>query len=246
MSASETEQRQKTTKTILLALAALGFIWMVVAFAAYAWYFDDYKIVANSTHWGQFGDFIGGVLNPVMGFLALLGLLWTIAQNQEELYLTRKELRTSAEALVQSNNIAESNAADRAKEERKKDIYRMIKTIYEELKETSTTIDEEHMATTLEGLDCGSPIDLIRKIHLYPGTHEKGLEQFKGPYFTICRQQLSTLLIELKIYLAEFKTLADDETITQYYIKRTAPIADILSVAGDLDAETASYFLAAQ
>jgi hypothetical protein len=56
--------------------------------------------------WGAFGDYFGGVLNPIFSFLALLVLLLTLWQTQkaleftvEELELTREEVEKSAKAL---------------------------------------------------------------------------------------------------------------------------------------------------
>jgi uncharacterized membrane protein len=45
--------------------------------------------------WGQFGDFMGGTLNPVLSFLALLALLLTIVLQSYELRMTRQEMELS-------------------------------------------------------------------------------------------------------------------------------------------------------
>ena len=36
--------------------------------------------------WGQFGDYFGGILNPLLSFCALLGLLMTLRSQQQESY----------------------------------------------------------------------------------------------------------------------------------------------------------------
>ncbi|MFC3076379.1 putative phage abortive infection protein [Shinella pollutisoli] len=48
---------------------------------------------------GQFGDFIGGTLNPILTFLTFMGLIVTIVLQQQELADTRVELKKSADAL---------------------------------------------------------------------------------------------------------------------------------------------------
>lgn len=53
----------------------------------------------NGVELGQLGDFIGGVLNPILTFLTFLGLLITIVIQQAELRESRKELSRSATAL---------------------------------------------------------------------------------------------------------------------------------------------------
>ncbi|WP_063292816.1 MULTISPECIES: putative phage abortive infection protein [unclassified Pseudovibrio] len=48
---------------------------------------------------GSFGDFFGGVVNPLLTFLTFMGLLLTIVLQQAELRETRSELKRSATAL---------------------------------------------------------------------------------------------------------------------------------------------------
>lgn len=48
---------------------------------------------------GTFGDFFGGVVNPILTFLTFFGLLITIVLQKAELRETRKELAKSASAL---------------------------------------------------------------------------------------------------------------------------------------------------
>lgn len=63
------------------------------------------------TKLGPFGDFFGGMLNPILSFCTFMALLMTIVLQQKELSLTRKELsetqkatRDSAEALKEQSN----------------------------------------------------------------------------------------------------------------------------------------------
>lgn len=52
---------------------------------------------------GTWGDFVGGLLNPLLTFLTVIGLLFTIHLQQRELRLTRKELAKSSNALEAQN-----------------------------------------------------------------------------------------------------------------------------------------------
>lgn len=45
--------------------------------------------------WGQLGDFFGGTLNPIFGFLSVLALLITLVLQSKELAMSREELRLS-------------------------------------------------------------------------------------------------------------------------------------------------------
>lgn len=52
---------------------------------------------------GEFGDFFGGVLNPILTFLMFLGLLITIVMQKTELALARREFSRTADALAEQS-----------------------------------------------------------------------------------------------------------------------------------------------
>lgn len=53
------------------------------------------KHASTAEHWGQLGDFFGGILNPVLSFLALMAVLYSINIQRLELKETRKEIKES-------------------------------------------------------------------------------------------------------------------------------------------------------
>ena len=64
----------------------------------------------GKSSFGEWGDFFGGVLNPILTFLTFMGLLITIVIQQSELKESRKEFKRSADALVeQSTNMKKQN-----------------------------------------------------------------------------------------------------------------------------------------
>ena len=56
--------------------------------------------------YGQFGDAIGGILNPVFGFFTVCLLVWSIRVQLYELSETRKEVKNSAIALADQVNVS--------------------------------------------------------------------------------------------------------------------------------------------
>lgn len=66
----------------------------------FLFYFSNFNgdLSSKPEHWGTFGDFIGGTLNPILSFFALMALLLTIVLQSKELEGTKEELRRSAEA----------------------------------------------------------------------------------------------------------------------------------------------------
>lgn len=58
-----------------------------------------------SSEWklGEFGDFLGGVLNPILTFLMFVGLIITIVIQKTELSLARTEFKRTANALQEQS-----------------------------------------------------------------------------------------------------------------------------------------------
>jgi hypothetical protein len=51
----------------------------------------------TAQYWGQIGDFVGGILNPVLSFCALIAVLYNLSLQREELALARKDARDAQE-----------------------------------------------------------------------------------------------------------------------------------------------------
>lgn len=56
---------------------------------------EGYFSAKDAASLGQWGDFFGGLLNPILSFMAFCALLYTIILQRSELNLTRNELRLS-------------------------------------------------------------------------------------------------------------------------------------------------------
>jgi hypothetical protein len=101
-------------------LAAVGFVGLLAAGSVLTFYAVYYPgpITANPTNWGTFGDFLGGSLNPIFGFLGLLALLLTLWVQSRELALSREELRVTREQLERSAEAQEKSVAALARQAR--------------------------------------------------------------------------------------------------------------------------------
>jgi hypothetical protein len=59
---------------------ALIFFFLVTG--SYLYFFaikNGYVLSSNTAHWGEFGDYIGGVLNQILAFLSFMGVLLTVS-----------------------------------------------------------------------------------------------------------------------------------------------------------------------
>ncbi|MBW3532980.1 putative phage abortive infection protein [Shewanella sp. NKUCC06_TVS] len=101
-------------KSIIISIAI---IILICSLAPLAYYFNfgHLSISDKPENWGVFGDYIGGILNPILSFSAFIGVLITVllqksqlqqtqsqlTMTKEELELTRAELKRSADAQAQ-------------------------------------------------------------------------------------------------------------------------------------------------
>lgn len=80
-----------------------GAIFVIAVISSYVFKFG-FHLSSKQEVWGQFGDYIGGVLNPAFSFLAFIFLLGTFKLQIQEIRLTEKELKNSTEALIKQND----------------------------------------------------------------------------------------------------------------------------------------------
>ena len=86
----------------------LRFSLVIVSVAAFIFFISICPYVAtfgrelsgSPSRWGQFGDYIGGVLNPSISLLALLALLYAIHIQSRELKNSTRELENSVRILT--------------------------------------------------------------------------------------------------------------------------------------------------
>lgn len=93
--------------------------------------------------WGQYGDFIGGVTNPIISLLTFGGLLytilaqrrglalqrWELALQRRELSISSKALKATEEELRQTKEIAAGQSEFYRKESKKSDLEKVMDRI---------------------------------------------------------------------------------------------------------------------
>ncbi|MFZ2727020.1 MAG: putative phage abortive infection protein [Methylococcaceae bacterium] len=88
-----------------VSLIAAGFV-----IGSYFYWFKSISLMpleqtVAKAIWGQFGDYIGGILNPLFSFTALCALLYTIKLQSKELHESTEQLKSSAQALALQNDV---------------------------------------------------------------------------------------------------------------------------------------------
>lgn len=122
------ESHEELNNKFLIAIFILAIFSIAIVFFSY-FYFFNYEISNKQEIWGVFGDFIGGTLNPILSFLALIALLITIVVQNKQLYLSRKELELTKIELQKTAKATQRQANHFEKEARRADIYRIIEKL---------------------------------------------------------------------------------------------------------------------
>lgn len=74
--------------------------------------FVEFKGQQVIQYWGQLGDFFGGVLNPILSFVAILAVLYTIRLQSKELGEAREETKIANKTLAKQTQVFERQNFD--------------------------------------------------------------------------------------------------------------------------------------
>ena len=83
----------------------LGVIFFISVITSYIWKFHGTTISGDPGHWGVFGDFVGGIVNPLLGLVTIWLLTVSLHQNNEMLDQARAELKATLEELKRGQEI---------------------------------------------------------------------------------------------------------------------------------------------
>ncbi|MEJ1358335.1 MAG: hypothetical protein RPU51_09205 [Candidatus Sedimenticola sp. (ex Thyasira tokunagai)] len=198
----KTKKRQRITSGVLMGLAIAGAISAAAVFYLYYHHFGHMEISKVPANWGPFGDFIGGVLNPIIGLFALVGLLWTIYQNQVELSLAREEMGRSSEALEKSNE----------QSEKRSQIENTLRAI--------EVIDQQIVRMLDDGVMWDDGVHSFGS-YLFDNRHSLDKDEMNEGFIIRITLELKQLILNLR----KHKELSGDNSIYRYYTLRILPIA---------------------
>lgn len=107
------DARVRIWKRVLFGVAAC----LVGGYLVYFGLILGQNPATDADKWGQFGDFFGGLLNPIVAFAAFFWLTESVKLQKQELAETRAELKNAAEAqhlLVKNGRVGVELAATTA------------------------------------------------------------------------------------------------------------------------------------
>jgi hypothetical protein len=140
-------------------------------------------IRSDGAAWGQFGDYVGGVINPVVGLITIWLLTASLKQSQQEMALTTKALK-DAEA---SQKATEAALRDQIKvSEHARDMGNAVellqyyRTRYEYLrnhgKSNTDTRNRKHYGVLAEQMESIISQEMRRLLELYVPLDEHDTE----------------------------------------------------------------------
>lgn len=90
----------------ILVIAFLPFGLCISVYYIRFKYFLGYPISPVQADWGTFGDFVGGVLNPIYAFLAFVGVVYTVLLQKKQIEMMKEQ-----EKLNELQNLIQGQAA---------------------------------------------------------------------------------------------------------------------------------------
>ncbi len=238
---------------LIVTLIVIGSIGTALTVGVFSYYFSHFNgpPTHDHTHWGVFGDFIGGTLNPVLSFFGLIALLITVALQQKELSNSSKELKRSADALKESQKASKAQLKHLRESAQKDELFRMIDYVFKGTMGRFSPKAERVYVCYDRGR---RPIPLSNKIHLCSliGT-EKQIDFYDRfisnselrPNERIKMEWIDLIIpeiYELKYYLEEYDKYEGGINVTRYYRKRMRQICEDLYNKGYLEKNVYEYF----
>jgi len=96
----ENQELKQLNRSVNLSLvfATVVFSILVGVYTYWFWFINDMTFSTDSSLWGTFGDFVGGILNPIIAFLAFYWLTRSVIIQKTELAATQKVLAETEKA----------------------------------------------------------------------------------------------------------------------------------------------------
>lgn len=231
------DSNSKLSKLFALIKGPFIIVSVVVAVLfvlLFYWYhFNDRVLSESTTQWAEFGDYVGGTLNPILAFFSVVFLLKTITIQSKELKATRKELKHSARAQEQSstalkkqNFYTEQQIEKLRVKEKKEDIHQIISVIDRKINTLLENKCESPLGSKHTSLQNG-----LRAIK-EPHDEQKLFEKFMSTRPNeILFGDLKREYMKLKEYLDKFDELAEHTFLSSYYEFHYDYIENVLAIS---------------
>ncbi|MFM2625648.1 putative phage abortive infection protein [Vibrio owensii] len=153
------ELEKKITQSKYIALVIIAII--PLGYLAWFWGINDYELSKDVSNWGVFGDFIGGILNPLIALLAFYWLTMSVLIQKTELSETQQILnQTLNSQLEQSLTQKQKRFEDSfyALLEQMNNVYQQLLTVPDENKKINSNLN--HLARDILTYSYNNPLEM--------------------------------------------------------------------------------------
>jgi hypothetical protein len=225
----------RSTKVIRW-LGAIAVVGTAAAIAVYAAFFGRMSIVPDPAAWGLLGDFVGGLLTPMIGLLFLVGLGWGLEQLRQELRAIRCVLERAslAPGTVRSTGGVSSGVTA--------GLQRTIELIHQDLKEQlSVGVGVVRGADSLALGEPGGKVLSLAQL-LRDSAQDPVLREALAKECRSALLQVAELLGMLARYIHEYEASPEGRSCAGYLRRRHALYALALLKLGLLPDKVAVYY----
>lgn len=226
-------------RIIIAVVGMLTLASILCAAGIYVWQFGGHLSTMQDT-WAQFGDYFGGVLNPIFAMFAFLGLLWSIISQA-------KEFRSSAELLQRQTKSAEEQLTMLRVDRLRDDLLHVIKEIdarVEQILEIDISMQGSPTASTIRQMQ--SEAQRLRRLGGDSPAYRAFLLVAKTPGAVVEApiRELTYLIERMREFLKNYsETQGADLSLTLiYYADKSSRLMDMLEDVGGLSDGTRAFF----
>lgn len=126
-------QNEKQFGFISKLLLTFALLSLLLVLLPYIIRFGGVFNFGQQDNFAQFGDYLGGVLNPILSFSTILLLLYTVKLQIDSLNIQAQELEATRIELTQSREAAQEQIKHMKAEANKADVYKTIQVLEERL-----------------------------------------------------------------------------------------------------------------
>lgn len=226
-------------KSIFYILAGIAVLLVVAAVAFYVIVFGT-SLSTSHNHWGLFGDYFGGLLNPIFAMLAFIALLWSIL-------LQAHEFRSASEVLSNQAKSSEEQLRILRNSRIREDLIHVIKEIDEKLDHTlsqyvtvpgsNPQLSITHMVMEGQRLARGSDTS-----DSYSGFIR--MARTSGSVIEAHIRELIFLLGKMREFLEQYSQFEQSSysPVILYYSDKCYRLLDMLEDIGGIESDTRQFF----
>ncbi len=224
---------------IIIAAAAIAVVLITGVVSAYTLTFGATP-TDTQTLWGAFGDYFGGLLNPLFAMLAFLALLWSITLQKEEFHRAAGHLATQSE-------LARKQLEDLTNDRLSQELLHVIKDIdlrLGQLLQTEVSSPNSDPIVTVALMVAESERLAMSAGESASYTHFVQLAQSQGSVVEALIREIAQLVAEMRGFLEQLSRFHTGSyaPVVVYYANKVYRLLHMLEDVGCVPADSRQFF----